>query len=70
LGGFFGAKHPRCRKLGCFSAREDYATPARHRLRPARLAVVNALVLAEVMHVTEDLDLGSRLQPRPLIYPT
>jgi hypothetical protein len=32
-------------------------------------AVINALILAKVMLVAEDLNLGARLQPRPLIYP-
>lgn len=36
---------------------------------PHGFAFINALVLAKVMLVAEDLDLGSRLQPRPLIYP-
>jgi hypothetical protein len=32
-------------------------------------AVINALILAKVMLIAEDLDLGARLQPRPLINP-
>ena len=32
-------------------------------------ALVNALVLAKVMLVAEDLKLGHRFRPRPLIYP-
>ena len=32
-------------------------------------AVINALLLAKVMLVAEDFNLGARLQPRPLIYP-
>jgi hypothetical protein len=36
---------------------------------PHGFAFINALVLAKVMLVAEDLNLGARLQPRPLIYP-
>jgi hypothetical protein len=32
-------------------------------------ALINALILAKVMLVAEDLNLGARLQSRPLIYP-
>jgi hypothetical protein len=36
---------------------------------PHGFALINALILAKVMLVAEDLNLGARLQPRPLIYP-
>jgi hypothetical protein len=36
---------------------------------PHGFAFFNALVLAKVMLIAEDLNLGGRLQPRPLIYP-
>jgi len=36
---------------------------------PHGFALINALVLAKVMLVAEDLNLGARLQARPLIYP-
>lgn len=36
---------------------------------PHGFAFINALVLAKVMLVAEDLNLGARLQARPLIYP-
>jgi hypothetical protein len=36
---------------------------------PHGFAFINALILAKVMLVAEDLNLGARLQPRPLIYP-
>jgi hypothetical protein len=32
-------------------------------------AIINALILAKVMLIAEDLRLGERLRPRPLIYP-
>jgi hypothetical protein len=32
-------------------------------------ALINALILAKVMLLAEDLNLGERLRPRPLIYP-
>jgi hypothetical protein len=32
-------------------------------------ALINALILAKVMLIAEDLNLGATLQPRPLIYP-
>lgn len=37
--------------------------------RPHGFALINALILAKVMLIAEDLNLGARLQPRPLIYP-
>ena len=41
-----------------------------HRLRPSQgFAFVNALVLAKVMLVAEDLNLGNWLQGRPLLWP-
>ena len=36
---------------------------------PHGFAFINALILAKVMLIAEDLNLGARLQPRPLIYP-
>jgi hypothetical protein len=36
---------------------------------PHGFALINALILAKVMLVAEDLNLGARLQARPLIYP-
>lgn len=36
---------------------------------PHGFALINALILAKVMLLAEDLNLGARLQPRPLIYP-
>lgn len=36
---------------------------------PHGFALINALILAKVMLIAEDLNLGARLQPRPLIYP-
>ncbi|SEN84654.1 hypothetical protein SAMN02990966_00275 [Rhodospirillales bacterium URHD0017] len=36
---------------------------------PHGFALINALILAKVMLVAEELDLGDRLRPRPLIYP-
>ncbi|MBV8189915.1 MAG: hypothetical protein JOY64_10915 [Alphaproteobacteria bacterium] len=37
--------------------------------RPHGFALINALVLAKVMLIAEDLNLGARLRSRPLIYP-
>lgn len=36
---------------------------------PHGFALINALVLAKVMLIAEDLNLGARMRPRPLIYP-
>ena len=36
---------------------------------PHGFAFINALILAKVMLIAEDLNLGAKLQPRPLIYP-
>ena len=37
--------------------------------RPHGFSLINALILAKVMLLAEDLNLGARLQPRPLVYP-
>lgn len=56
--------------LGLFVLNEA-VTLQEHRIPFAAhgFALINALVLAKVMLIAEDLNLGARLQPRPLIYP-
>jgi hypothetical protein len=56
--------------FGCFVIIQDIIL--RQEGRPVALqgvALINALVLAKVMLVFEDLDLGRWLELRPLIYP-
>lgn len=56
--------------LGVFTIHEDIALRARSiGFAPHGWALVNALVLAKVMLIAEDLRLGSRIKPHPLIYP-
>lgn len=56
--------------LGLFVLNEEVSLQE-HRIpfAPHGFAVINAAILAKVMLIAEDLNLGARLQPRPLIYP-
>jgi hypothetical protein len=56
--------------FGLFALHEELVLSERGiRFAPAGIAVVNALVLGKVMLVAEDLKLGHRIRPRPLIWP-
>ena len=56
--------------LGLFVLNEEVSLKERGiPFAPHGFAVINAAILAKVMLIAEDLNLGARLQPRPLIYP-
>ena len=56
--------------LGVFTVHEDMVLRERSLgLAPHGWALVNALVLGKVMLVAEQLRLGTRIKPNPLIYP-
>lgn len=56
--------------LGVFTIHEDMVLRERSLgLAPHGWALVNALVLGKVMLVAEQLRLGTRIKPNPLIYP-
>lgn len=56
--------------LGVFTIHEEMALRERSiSFAPHGWALVNALVLGKVMLIAEDLRLGSRIKPHPLIFP-
>jgi hypothetical protein len=57
--------------LGMFTMHEEIAlrTHGGVPFAPHGFALVNALVLAKVVLVVEDLRIGPRIKPQPLIYP-
>ena len=56
--------------LGLFTLHEDLVLRERGiRFAPQGFALINALVLAKVMLIAEELKIGHRLRPRPLIVP-